>query len=797
MDVRALDECDVPAASLRAPMVAVPRSEVDRDAMFLADFGFCRAEFWTGHEPVPARCPGVGPDGVIRSLPLLDTAKCSRADVLAYFDNTWALTEVLFSALRGESAFLVLPPHRLRHPLIFYYAHVAVFYVNKMRVAGLLDAPIDSSLEMTFETGVDEMRWDDRVGEHSDWPSLARVRAYRRIVYECVRRVIATHRDLAPGHARIDEKSSLWAILMGFEHERIHLETSSVLMRELPLHLLVTPPEWPRLDTTSSRWNQRSIGQMVAVAERRVVLGKPDSVSSFGWDNEYGRREVRVHAFRAGATLVTNGEFLGFVRAGGYLDSAHWDAAGWAWRQGTNAKWPTFWVPRGPAGLHEYGIRTCFEEVDWRDDWPAEVNQHEARAYCAWLTRCRGATRPYRLLVEAEHAALRPLGDDDPVMACRGPGGSGAELANVNLATGGPRSVTAGSPSEQGFYDVFGNVWQRCEDDFAPLTGFRAHPYYEDFSVPCFDGEHNVIMGGSFVSTGDEASRYARFHFRPHFFQHAGFRVAQDEDQGVRNEPERVAQLSCARDDKYESSACLAAYLQLHFGDDVDSMPFSDGPISAVGFPRRVAKLARDVLEGVGHPLGRALDLGCAVGGTSFALARYFDRVDGVDRSVQFIDVAKRLASGERVSFELVDDGVRTVPREVGVAVEGFKGRARFALGDACQIDSWCTGYDLVVLANLLCRLPDPAACLRQFVDDDALVNAGGVILITAPYSWNERFAPRERWLSDGSGFAAIAGILGAKYELLERRDMPLVIREHRRKYEYVVADSTVWRKRV
>ena len=34
-------------------------------------------------------------------------------------------------------------------------------------------------------------------------------------------------------------------------------------------------------------------------------------------------------------------------------------------------------------------------------------------------------------------------------------------------------------------------------------------------------------QGGSWVSTGDEASRFARFAFRRHFVQHLGFRLAQ------------------------------------------------------------------------------------------------------------------------------------------------------------------------------------------------------------------------------------------------------------------------------
>jgi hypothetical protein len=55
------------------------------------------------------------------------------------------------------------------------------------------------------------------------------------------------------------------------------------------------------------------------------------------------------------------------------------------------------------------------------------------------------------------------------------------------------------------------------------------HPNYEDFSTPCFDGLHHVIQGGSFISTGNECSVHSRFHFRPHFYQHASFRVVEME----------------------------------------------------------------------------------------------------------------------------------------------------------------------------------------------------------------------------------------------------------------------------
>jgi hypothetical protein len=74
---------------------------------------------------------------------------------------------------------------------------------------------------------------------------------------------------------------------------------------------------------------------------------------------------------------------------------------------------------------------------------------------------------------------------------------------------------------------VFGNAWEWTQDYFSALPGFQVHPYYEDFSTPCFDGLHNVIQGGSFISTGNECSVHSRFHFRPHFHQHASFRVVE------------------------------------------------------------------------------------------------------------------------------------------------------------------------------------------------------------------------------------------------------------------------------
>ncbi|PNG62163.1 Iron(II)-dependent oxidoreductase EgtB, partial [Tetrabaena socialis] len=90
----------------------------------------------------------------------------------------------------------------------------------------------------------------------------------------------------------------------------------------------------------------------VAVKGETVVLGKDIAYPSFGWDCEYGSKEVHVAGFRASKFKVTNGEFLRFVKAGGYSNPKFWSTEGWGWKTFRNVKWPTFWMPDGPQGLH-------------------------------------------------------------------------------------------------------------------------------------------------------------------------------------------------------------------------------------------------------------------------------------------------------------------------------------------------------------------------------------------------------------------------------------------------------------
>ncbi|MBX9720793.1 MAG: hypothetical protein K2X81_05330, partial [Candidatus Obscuribacterales bacterium] len=198
-------------------------------------------EWWTGLRP--ADCAGFASNGKLHSLTMPNLASCSRKEVRDYFNNSWTLTELLFTSLIGDEPFYRPPYHGLRHPLVFYYVHPAVLYVNKLRLAGLLENQISAYYENLFETGVDEMSWDDMSKNFIKWPSIDECLSYRKRVYDVVLDLIESHPDLADGHEQITQEHPLWALFMGFEHERIHLETSSVLIRELPIHLVVSPKE--------------------------------------------------------------------------------------------------------------------------------------------------------------------------------------------------------------------------------------------------------------------------------------------------------------------------------------------------------------------------------------------------------------------------------------------------------------------------------------------------------------------------------------------------------------------------
>lgn len=156
-----------------------------------------------------------------------------RQEILKYFLQTYELDEKLFDLLEDKKHIFKQPNH-LRHPLIFYYGHTATFFINKLFLAKLIDTRVNEHFESIFAIGVDEMSWDDLNSRHYEWPTFEEVKAYRDRVKTIVMNLIETMEFTLP----INWDSPMWVVLMGIEHENIHIETSSVLLRELDIDYL-------------------------------------------------------------------------------------------------------------------------------------------------------------------------------------------------------------------------------------------------------------------------------------------------------------------------------------------------------------------------------------------------------------------------------------------------------------------------------------------------------------------------------------------------------------------------------
>lgn len=248
----------------------------------------------------------------------------------------------------------------------------------------------------------------------------------------------------------------------------------------------------------------------------------------------------------------------------------------------------------------------------------------------------------------------------------------------------------------------------------------------------------------------------------------------------------------------YESPRLLGEYLLLHYGEAGDlnhpALPVEES-LTALPFPVRCVRELLDT--GLLRPDATALEAGCAVGGAAFELARHCLSVTAGDFSRSFIAAGEELARSGRMTSVRLLEGATTLPFTAVVPPEIDRSRVRFEVQDATAIPQGIGPFDVILAANLLCRLPDPQAFLERLPD---LVAPGGQLLLTTPFTWLEEFTPRDRWIggvADGpSCEEELNRRLSPFFQLHRRIDIPFLIREHARKYQLGIALGTSWIRR-
>ncbi|MCD4756653.1 MAG: 5-histidylcysteine sulfoxide synthase [Arcobacteraceae bacterium] len=677
-----------------------------------------------------------------------------REEITQYFLKTYESFEKLFELFVNDNVFYE-QPEPLRHKLIFYFGHTAVFYINKLILAQELSNRIDPELESIFGIGVDEMSWDDL--QNIKFPTVEKTKEYREKVKKCIIEYIQTVKFTLP----ITWESPMWIILMGIEHENIHFETSSVLHRQLDINLIKDSSYFPICKQSGTS----PINELLKITGDTITLGKShESDDFYGWDNEYGKSTVLIEDFEASKYLVSNSEYLEFVNNNGYTTNRFWDKEGIEWKNQNNITHPPFWI-KEPNG---YKYRTLAKIIEMPQNWPVEVNCLEAEAFCRY--KSEKLSKKITLPTEAQYYRLRE--------ACNLPN---EVTANANINHQYSSSTPIDMFQQGDFYDVVGNVWQWSSTPIDAFEDFKVHPIYDDFSVPTFDGEHNLIKGGSWASKGNEILKSARYAFRKHFYQHAGFRyvhTTQDINEDI---------------EYYESDEIVAQYCEFHYGQEY---------LGVKNFPKTIAELAKKYST---DTTKKVLDLGCSVGRCSFELKKYFPSVTGIDFSTRFIKVAIDLQEKKHINYKQKIEGDITKDKTVTLVdleldnldMDGLE----FWQGDACNLKPNFDSYDMIVAINLLDRLYDS----RKFLNDiTEKLNPNGILIIASPFTWSEEYVSKKEWLGGKIenntpiySQDILNKILLENFIAVEEPfEVEFVIQEHCRKYQHTFSLCSIWKKK-
>jgi putative 4-mercaptohistidine N1-methyltranferase len=237
----------------------------------------------------------------------------------------------------------------------------------------------------------------------------------------------------------------------------------------------------------------------------------------------------------------------------------------------------------------------------------------------------------------------------------------------------------------------------------------------------------------------------------------------------------------------YESQRYLHEYLLFHYGKPKDVCAFDFIPRGLLRFHERIRE---ECLLPVSRATQtRALDIGCAVGRFTFELSHVADEVVGIDNSNRFILAAQNIAKKKAAKVQIQESGSIFSNHRVSLPKAARPGKVHFQVGDAQNLGPIAKhSFEIVAAINLICRLPAPPAFLRQL---PGLVSPKGQLVIASPFSWLRQYTPARAWLTSSE----LEKSLRPHFQLKQRRDIPFVIREHRRKYQLVVSEVLTFKR--
>jgi dimethylhistidine N-methyltransferase len=322
-------------------------------------------------------------------------------------------------------------------------------------------------------------------------PSVDEIAAYRRHVDDAMFDLLAGGAD--PDTAALVE--------LGLNHEEQHQE---LLLTDL-LHAFAQNP----LQPAYSAFRAALCSNAAALQFDRFdggVIEIGHAGESFAFDNEGPRHELLLQPFALASRLVTNGEWVEFMAAGGYRDPQHWLSDGWQCSASNGWTAPLYWEERD--GQWQTMTLAGLQPLD--SDAPVtHISFYEADAFARW----RGKRLPTE--AEWEHAA-----------------------GTYNSREGNFREAGFLRPVASDSSQMFGDAWEWTASAYAAYPGYRA----PSGAVGEYNGKfmvnQMVLRGGSCVTPrGHVRASYRNFFYPHQRWQFSGLRLAEDAHARARTSP--------------------------------------------------------------------------------------------------------------------------------------------------------------------------------------------------------------------------------------------------------------------